>query len=80
MTTQQVLGTPQTALVAGTLTATASCPMGTQLLGGGFRFTGVPLTLRVTDNSRDDVLVNQWNVTAFLPIGSTITAVAECTV
>lgn len=81
MTTQQVLGTPVNGLlVPVVVTATATCPAGTQLLGGGFRQSGTPITLQIIDNSRDGTLVNQWNVSVVLPLGTTLTAVAECTV
>ena len=81
MTTQQIVGTAVPGLaVPVALTATATCPAGTQLLGGGFRQSGVPITLQIVDNSRDNVNPNQWNVTALLPLGTSLTAVAECTV
>ncbi|MCM2420518.1 hypothetical protein G3I60_30920 [Streptomyces sp. SID13666] len=61
----------------GSVTATATCPAGTVLLGGGYRIGGL-VTLQVLDNSRDATNTNQWNVTAFGALGDTITAVAEC--
>ena len=80
MTTQQIVGTAQNGLALPVvLTATATCPAGTQLLGGGFRQSGIPVTLQIIDNSRDNVLTNQWNVSALLPLGTSLTAVAECT-
>jgi hypothetical protein len=78
------VGTPvSTTGLLTSINATATCPAGTVLLGGGYRLSGPGILLiQVSDNSRDSGNPNQWNVTAFGPLAllNTVTAVAECTI
>ncbi|WP_405585355.1 hypothetical protein [Streptomyces sp. NBC_01190] len=81
MSSSEVAGTPVTAQpLLGSVTATAVCPVGSTLLGGGFELSNASV-LQVTSSSRDGVNPNQWNVVAFVPVGllaGTVTSVAEC--
>ncbi len=64
----------------GSVNATATCPAGSVLLGGGFRL-GAASVAQITDSSRDATNPNQWDVSGFVPVGvlsGTVTAVAEC--